>query len=159
MIALPSIAGHSSSKIYTAGPEDYDTIVDVWEQSVRATHDFVTPDDIDRFKPLIRNEMLPNTNVVYMKDDEGRISGFAGVVGDKIEMLFVSPRYFGKGIGKKLFWHAVCEMHAYKLDVNESNVSAVNFYMRQGCKVIGRSPLDGMGKPYPILHLEWAHTA
>ncbi len=159
MIALPSITGHSSTKIHTAGPENYDAIVDVWEQSVRATHDFVTPEDIDRLKPIIRDKMLPDANVVYMKDDEDRISGFAGIVGDKIEMLFVSPAYFGKGIGKRLFWHAVCEMHADRLDVNESNVAAVNFYMRQGCKVIGRSPVDGMGNPYPILHLQWASSA
>lgn len=155
---MPSIPGHSSSKIHTASPEDYDAIVDVWEQSVRATYTFVTPEDIDHFKPIIRNERLPGANVVYMKDDKERISAFVAVVGDKMTMLFVSPMHFGKGIGKRLFWHAVCEMYAYRIDVNEGNVSAVNFYLRQGCKVTGRSPVDSMGKPYPILHLQWARS-
>lgn len=155
---MSTMPGHSSGKFYSATPDDYDEITMVWEESVRATHDFVSPDDVDVFRPIVRNEMLPKCDVVYMRDDSGRISGFAGVVGDKIEMLFVAPKYLGKGVGKRLFWHAVCEMNATKLDVNESNEKAVNFYMRQGCKVIGRSPLDAAGKPYPILHLEWMHS-
>ena len=152
---LPNIEGHSSMTIHSAREEDYDEITQVWEDSVRATHDFVSQEDIEQFRPLVRNELLPQAEVVYTRDAEGRISGFAGVVGDKIEMIFIAPRHFGKKLGKLLFWHAVCEMGATRLDVNESNEKAVNFYLRQGCTVIGRSPLDSMGKPYPILHLEW----
>ena len=153
-----SIEGHASLAIHPAREEDYDEITRVWEESVRATHSFVSPEDIERLRPLVREELLPKADVVYTRDDEGRISAFAGVVGDKIEMIFASPRYFDKGLGKLLFWHAVCEMGGTRLDVNEGNEKAVNFYMRQGCKVVGRSPVDGQGNPYPILHLEWKTT-
>lgn len=158
VIFLETLEGHSSTRFYSATPDDHEELVRLWEGSVRATHDFVSSNDVSVFRDIVINEMLPKIDVAYMRDDEGDISGFAGVIGDKIEMLFVAPKYIGKGIGKRLFWHAVCEMNATKLDVNESNVKAVNFYMRQGCKVVGRSPLDSTGKPYPILHLEWTHT-
>jgi putative acetyltransferase len=138
---------------YRACEGDYDEIVKVWEDSVRATHSFVAPEDIILFRSLVRDG-LPNMTVDFARDGEGRISGFVGVAGDKMEMLFAAPKFIGVGIGKSLFLHAVHEMGARKVDVNEDNEHAVSFYMRQGCKMTGRSPLDSTGKPYPVLHLE-----
>jgi putative acetyltransferase len=34
-------------------PSDYAELLNVWENSVRATHDFVTDEDIEFFKPII----------------------------------------------------------------------------------------------------------
>jgi hypothetical protein len=39
------------------------------------------------------------------------------------------------------------------VDVNEQNGQAVGFYLRMGFATEGRSELDGMGKPYPLLHM------
>ncbi len=41
-----------------------------------------------------------------------------------------------------------------RVDVNEQNEQALGFYQHLGFSVIGRSPLDGQGKPYPLLHME-----
>ena len=41
-----------------------------------------------------------------------------------------------------------------KVDVNEQNDKALGFYLRMGFRIIGRDETDGMGKPYPILHLQ-----
>ena len=43
--------------------------------------------------------------------------------------------------------------YAEQLDVNEQNPQAVGFYFKQGFEVIGRSEVDGMGQPYPLLHM------
>ena len=43
--------------------------------------------------------------------------------------------------------------HADELDVNEQNLQALGFYLKQGFEVIGRSEVDGMGQPYPLLHM------
>jgi putative acetyltransferase len=40
------------------------------------------------------------------------------------------------------------------VDVNEQNPLALQFYERMGFKVVGRSELDGGGKPFPLLHLQ-----
>jgi putative acetyltransferase len=50
--------------------------------------------------------------------------------------------------------YAIEHQAAYKVDVNEQNPDAVGFYQHLGFNVIGRSPLDGQGNPFPLLHLE-----
>lgn len=84
----------------------------------------------------------------------GALAGFIGVAERKIEMLFVHPDDFGKGIGQTLCRFAVEQLRAWEVDVNEDNPGALKFYMKMGFKVIGRSPLDPSGKPFPILHLK-----
>lgn len=41
-----------------------------------------------------------------------------------------------------------------KVDVNEQNNEAVGFYLHLGFHQTGRSELDSMGKPFPLLNLE-----
>jgi putative acetyltransferase len=68
-------------------------------------------------------------------------------------MLFISPDARGSGIGKLLLNNAITNQGAFKVDVNEQNPQAIGFYEHMGFNVVGRSPLDGQGKPYPLLHL------
>lgn len=149
---------HSSGKFYKATSDDYEELTELWEASVRETHNFLTPEDVAVIKREVREKYLPASEVVYMRDDKGAISGFVGVSGDKIEMLFVLPKYIRQSYGKRLFMHAVLEMKATHLDVNEQNEGAVGFYLRQGCRVVGRSAVDTMGRPFPILHMKCIFT-
>ncbi|MEF9671735.1 GNAT family N-acetyltransferase, partial [Pseudomonas sp. PCH446] len=71
----------------------------------------------------------------------------------KVEMLFIAPQARGTGLGKQLLRYAIEHLNADELDVNEQNTQAVGFYFKQGFEVIGRSEKDGMGQPYPLLHL------
>ena len=41
-----------------------------------------------------------------------------------------------------------------KVDVNEQNEKALQFYLHLGFQVISRDETDSMGKPFPILHLQ-----
>ncbi|MFT4302258.1 MAG: GNAT family N-acetyltransferase [Desulfovibrio sp.] len=85
--------------------------------------------------------------------------GFMGFNWPQIEMLFVEPEFFGHGIGKALLAltqrRAIAEGATLTLDVNEQNPSGLAFYERMGFAVTGRSPVDGQGRPYPLLHMEW----
>jgi len=45
------------------------------------------------------------------------------------------------------------------VDVNEQNQQAVGFYRRLGFEVEGRSEVDSMGKPFPLLHLRKRNLA
>ncbi|ENU37551.1 hypothetical protein F970_02449 [Acinetobacter sp. CIP 102082] len=38
-------------------PENYAELLAVWEDSVRATHDFISEDDIAFFKPIIMEQL------------------------------------------------------------------------------------------------------
>ncbi len=135
--------------------EDYPRVVEVWEASIRATHHFVAESDIEIFKPLVRDE-LPHVELTCVRDADGIVAGFMATAQGKIEMLFVHPDWRGHGIGKQLIRHAVDTLGATALDVNEQNEQALGFYLRMGFEVEGRSELDGMGKPYPLLHMRFA---
>ena len=56
-------------------------------------------------------------------------------------------------MGALLAAHAIKTQGASKVDVNEQNEQALGFYKHIGFSVTGRSPLDGQGKPYPLLHM------
>ncbi|NJB66842.1 putative acetyltransferase [Desulfobaculum xiamenense] len=133
---------------------DYEEIIKVWEASVRATHAFVPEEYIQELRALILNSALPAVDVYLIKDQADNIMGFMGISGEMLEMLFIAPEHFRKGLGKALTTYAVDTCGVTKVDVNEQNPEAHKFYLAQGFKVTRRSPTDGMGKPYPILHME-----
>jgi len=135
---------------------DFPRVVEVWEASVRATHHFVSEADIQLFKPLVRDELPKIAQLVGLRDSDGQVAGFIGVVDQKVEMLFIHPAWRGQGGGRRLLDYAVTTLGATTLDVNEQNEQAIGFYLRLGFEVVGRSALDGMGKPYPLLHLRLA---
>jgi putative acetyltransferase len=134
-------------------PEDFAEVLNVWENSVRATHSFITEEDIAFFKPIIMEQAFPAVTLKCIKNSSGSIVGFVGTHESKVEMLFVSNAERGKRVGKVLLEHAIEHLSVTKVDVNEQNPLAVGFYEHMGFKVISRSPLDDMGKPFPILHM------
>ena len=69
-------------------------------------------------------------------------------------MLFVTDEARGEGIGTKLLNQAIAEFDVTRVDVNEQNRQAVEFYTRRGFQVVRRSETDDAGRPYPLLHLQ-----
>jgi putative acetyltransferase len=146
---------NSLEQIDEVSKADFDILLNVWEASVRATHDFITEDNIQFFKPLVRNEALPSLELCCVRNENNLPVGFVGMSNGKVEMLFVHPDYFGKGVGKRLLEYAIKHMNATELDVNEQNPNAIGFYKKMGFVVVGRSELDSTGKPFPILHMKF----
>lgn len=140
--------------IAPVGAEQFERLTELWEASVRATHDFLPEGYIERLRPLVRDQYLGFVQLRAEYDQQGRIRGFAGVHEGKLEMLFVDPTYRGQGIGKALLAQVVAEMGVREVDVNEQNTQAVGFYLNQGFVQTGRSEVDGQGDPYPLLHLK-----
>lgn len=136
-----------------ARPDDYDDLIELWEASVRASHDFLSEADIMELRPQILSTYFSAVALSCIKDTTDTILGFSGVADGKLEMLFVAPEARGQGIGKTLCQHAITQQHVHSVDVNEQNQAASAFYQHLGFKIIARSPLDPQGKPYPILHL------
>jgi putative acetyltransferase len=145
-------------KIERAIPDDYLEIVEVWEASVRATHHFLKEEHIQFFKPLILRDYLKMVDLWCVRNERKSIVGFLGVADVNVEMLFLHPSVIGKGIGKQLTEFAIQKLNASKVDVNEQNGEAVKFYEHMGFLTKSRSEKDGLGKPFPILHMELSKT-
>lgn len=131
--------------------EDYETLAGIWERSVIATHDFLKEEDFNEIKAALIPDYFPNVDL-YAIADNGVYVGFIGLSPDSIEMLFIDNDRRGRGYGSALMEYA--KQHgATKVDVNEQNPSALNFYKSKGFRINGRDETDDAGRPYPILHL------
>jgi len=128
-------------------------ILTIWENSVLATHDFLTPNDFKEIKELVSNINF-NDFQVFCLMNENLILGFIGVADKKVEMLFLDPNVFGQGLGRKLLNFAVEELNADKLDVNEQNTKAFKFYQKFGFETYERTDKDGQGRNYPLLRMK-----
>ena len=58
---------------------ELDALTDLWEKSVRATHDFLAPEDIPFFRRMVREEALPAAELHVVRDSENHFAAFAGV--------------------------------------------------------------------------------
>lgn len=132
---------------------DFARLAAIWESAVKATHHFLDAKDFIYYQSRI-TDYFEQVNLYVYQDEKGDLLGFMGVSGFMLEMLFVDASSRGRGIGRELLHYAVENLNVRKLDVNEQNTQAVGFYTHLGFKIIGRSPLDNEGKPYPLLHLQ-----
>ena len=137
---------------------DYDALTTVWLASVRATHDFLTEEDLNFYHRKLPCDYMPAVEIFAVKNDKGEWCAFIGLGEDAVEMLFVHPDQFGKGYGSRLLEYAVGDKGIRKVDVNEQNRQALQFYLKHGFSVVGRDDVDSEGKPYPVLHLVCAAT-
>ena len=133
-------------------------LADVWETSVRATHDFLRADEIPPLKRFVVRALRQVPHLVVAADAAGNAVAFMGVAERKIEMLFVAPENMGTGIGRRLVEYAWRAYDADSVDVNEENPSARAFYEHLGFRVAGRSAQDEQGGPHPILHMRRAEA-
>lgn len=133
----------------------YPELIKVWEASVRATHHFLKESDIQHYKPLILGQYFDQVKLYGIVDSE-KISGFIGLAGQLIQMLFIHPDYRRKGLGKSLIDYAIATHQVDSVDVNEENQQAVDFYKHLGFVVEARYDEDAAGKPHPILSMRKA---
>ncbi len=128
-------------------------LLDVWQASVRASHHFLTEADIRTLTPQAEEALL-QIETLWIVEDDLRPVGFMGVQEHKIEMLFLHPDYFRKGVGKELVQRAFRELAVEYVDVNEQNPDAARFYERMGFHTFRRDDTDDQGNPFPILRMK-----
>ena len=129
-------------------------LLEIWEKSVRETHLFLPESEIQNIKQNFLPGALKNiTHLIIAQDDERPIA-FIGIEGQKLEMLFVTPEYRGKGVGRKMIEYAIKHFSINELTVNEQNPQAKEFYEHLGFKIYKRSEIDEQGNPYPILYMK-----
>lgn len=128
-------------------------LLNVWEDSVRETHKFLTDEEILEIKEYVPEALNGVSHLITETDESGKNIAFMGIEENKLEMLFIKNSERGKGVGKKLLLYGIEEYGVNDLAVNEDNPLARGFYEHMGFKVYKRNELDDQGKPYPVLYM------
>ena len=141
-------------RLASPAAHELDALTDLWERSVRVTHDFLAPEDIPFFRRMVRQEALPAAEIYVIRDSGNGFAAFAGIGADRLEMLFVAPSARGKGLGRELVEHVTVHCGVQRVDVNEQNAQAAGFYARMGFRVVSRrcglraaAAPSGQGRP------------
>ena len=131
-----------------------DQLTHVWEQSVKATHLFLSAAEIAEIKPYLPKVLLEIPGLIIAENEDGFPVGFMGIENRKLEMLFISPAERGKGIGKRLIQYAIEMFSINEVTVNEQNPQAIGFYEHMGFVGYKRTDLDEQGRAYPLLYMK-----
>ncbi len=126
----------------------------VWEESVRATHHFLSGEEIEKIKEYVPQALGSVKHLIIAKNASGEPIAFMGVEDHRLEMLFLSPKERGKGLGKQLLLYGIHNYGIEELTVNEQNPQAVGFYEHMGFETYKRMDLDEEGNPYPLLYMK-----
>ena len=128
-------------------------LVEILEDSVRATHTFLANEEIEKIKEYVPQAIKEVSDLVIIKDENNVPVGFMGIEEQKLEMLFIKNSQRGKGLGKQLLNYGIEYYCVKELTVNEQNPTAKGFYEHLGFRTYKRSEIDEQGNPYPILYM------
>lgn len=129
-------------------------LLEVWEDSVKATHIFLSNEGIKEIKKYVPQALKGVSHLVIIENENKIPVAFMGIEERKIEMLFVKNSERGKGLGKKLLNYGIEKYNINEIVVNEQNPEAKGFYEHLGFKVYKRSEIDEQGNSYPILYMK-----
>ena len=128
-------------------------LLKVWESSVRATHDFLSEEEIVKIRDYVPMAIENVEHLIIAEKESGEPAAFMGIDGNRLEMLFLSPEARGKGLGKRLLQYGIETYNIQELTVNEQNPQAVGFYEHMGFQTYKRTDHDEEGNPYPLLYM------
>ena len=128
-------------------------LLEVWEDSVKATHLFLSNEEIKNIKEYVPQAIFGVSHLVIVENESHQPIAFMGIEDTRLEMLFIKNSERGNGLGKQLLNYGIENYNVNELAVNEQNPNAKGFYEYMGFKTYKRTELDEQGNPYPILYM------
>lgn len=125
----------------------------IWEASVRATHLFLSNEEILAIKEYVPQALTGISNLIIATNENQPVA-FMGIAEQTLEMLFIAPSMRGQGLGKQLIQYGIANYNINHVAVNEQNPEAKGFYEHMGFTVYKRTDHDEQGNPYPLLYMK-----
>ena len=119
-----------------------ENLLDVWENSVKATHLFLSDDEINNIRQYVPQALKGVPVLVIAENENGNLVGFMGIADKMLEMLFIINEFRVQGIVKQLLQYWI------------ENYLAKGFYEHLGFEVYKRTETDEQGNPYPLLYMK-----
>ena len=139
-------------EVQDRSPSLLDVLLEIWEQSVRATHLFLSDAEVNAIRAYVPQALKSVEHLIVAETE--RPIAFMGVQNGRLEMLFLAPEERGKGIGKQMLQYGIENYGIAELTVNEQNPQAVGFYAHMGFEAYKRTEFDEEGHPYPLLYMK-----
>lgn len=109
-------------------------IMQIWYESNCDAHPFIDESYWKNHFETVK-EAIQNADVYVIMEDN-QIKGFIGLINDYIAGLFVQKNARHHGLGKQLLNNAKQTHQILTLEVYEKNQNAVQFYEKNGFKII-----------------------
>lgn len=103
-------------------------LLEVWESSVKATHLFLSEEEIENIKNYVPQAIQEIPYLIIAVNEHQVPVGFMGIAEQHLEMLFISDVERGKGLGRELLTFGIEKYSVNDLAVNEQNPLAKGFY-------------------------------
>ena len=129
-------------------------LLEVWESSVKATHLFLSEEEIENIKNYVPQAIQEIPYLIIAVNEHQVPVGFMGIAEQHLEMLFISDEERGKGLGRELLTFGIEKYSVNDLAVNEQSPLAKGFYEYMEFKVYKRTECDEQGNPYPLLYMK-----
>ena len=148
------MAGNPVLKIRASTAADGARALQIWQRAVDDSHDFLAQADREAIAQEVAG-FLPQAPLVLAVDAADRPLGYMLLCEGHKEALYNDPASKGQAVGTQQVRWALRRHPQLTTDVNAQNLQAMAFYRALGFVETGRSPLDGQGRPYPLVHLRY----
>lgn len=138
--------------IRVAKPEDEEAINEVWLLASLQAHDFIPAAFWWQQQEALRTRYLPNADI-WLCERDHEVQGFVALHDDYIVALFVRPDCQQQGIGSSLLNTVKEQRTQLLMRVYCENDIAVNFYLKQGFKIIKEE--TDVASDQPMLFLQY----
>lgn len=113
---------------------DIDRIAEIWLDTNIKAHDFIPAQYWQDNFNLVKN--MFSQAEIYIFENWKTVQGFIGLENDYIAGIFVSDEVQSQGIGKLLLNYVKNRKETLRLNVYQKNTRAIQFYQREGFKIL-----------------------
>lgn len=83
------------------------TLLEVWENSVKATHLFLSDNEIEKIKEYVPQALKEVAHLIVIENENDIPIAFMGIRRYKLEMLFIKNSERRKGLGRQLLNYGI----------------------------------------------------
>ena len=120
----------------------------LWTATVQADHSALPRHTVQDLAAGVVQVLRTVAHLTVALDDTGAPVGVLGVSGHSLELFFLPPNQQGKGLGSRLFQHAMAKHYLAQITVWEANTRALGFFLRRSKKETART---GFSALFPFL--------
>lgn len=126
--------------------EDIESTIAIWYGASTLAHPFLDSDLVQKIKKDMREIYLPNSKT-WVFEENYKVVGFIGMIGNEIGGLFVAPEHHSKGIGTKLVNFVAAFNDDLEVEVFEKNFIGRSFYEKYGFRLMKEFFHEQTGQP------------